>query len=395
MVTVTPGSMMPLPHSRRTTALPPLAALFLITATACVAPTTQLGTISRADLQAEQLKQQQLVIRSDLRDQQRVEDVGYTLLKAALPLCGANTAMPRAGLRFANVYSFTKEYQPAAAVMGFTDTLVVTGVARGSAAELSGIRAGDRLLGVGATELMPGKDAAKHASDAFRRIHDIDPHPSLSVRHGALNLESSGRPDAQPASIGSALPISLAMPADTVCGYAFNAVKSDVLNAWADGQAVYVTSAMLRFAGDDDELSVVLAHEISHNAMKHIEAQSKNAGIGAFFGAILDVAAATQGVNTGGQYTKAMSDAAAKSFSQDFEREADYVGMYLLARAGRPFASAADFWRRMGQENPGSIKFATSHPTTAERYVRLERAAVEIQAKQAAGEPLLPELKKK
>jgi hypothetical protein len=363
--------------------------------TACVAPTTNLGTISKADLQAEQLKQQELVIRSDLRDQQRVEDVGYNLLKAAVPLCGSTSAVPRAGLRFANVYSFTREYQPAAGAMGFTDTVVVTGVVRGSAAEQSGIRAGDRLLGVGVTELVPGKDAMKHATDALRRVRDIDPHPSLSIRHGALTLASSNSGESQPPTVAAEQSLSIALPADTVCDYTFNAVKSDMLNAWADGQSVYVTSAMLRFAADDNELAVVLAHEISHNAMKHIQAQSKNAGIGAIFGAILDVAAATQGVNTGGEFTKDMADAAGRSFSQDFEREADYVGMYLLARAGRPFDSAADLWRRMGQESPGSIKFATSHPTTAERYVRLEQAAAEIHAKQAAGQPLLPEMKKK
>jgi hypothetical protein len=41
------------------------------------------------------------------------------------------------------------------------------------------------------------------------------------------------------------------------------------------------------------------------------------------------------------------------TFSQDFEREADYVGMYLLARSGRQVAGAAGFWRRMAQESPG------------------------------------------
>lgn len=361
----------------------------------CVAPTTQLGSVTKADLQAEQLKQQQLVIRSELRDQQRVEDVGYALLEAALPLCGPANAVPRSGIRLANVYSYTKEYQGAAAALGFTDTVVVTGVVHGSAAERAGIQTGDRILSVGATEVPPGKNGVKRASDAFRRIHDIDLHPALSVRHGTLALSSPVSAEPLPVSSVAPASVSLALPADTVCGYTFNAVKNDMLNAWADGQAIYVTSAMLRFAADDDELAVVLAHEISHNAMRHIDAQKTNAGLGALFGAILDVAAATQGVNTAGQFTKDMADAASKSFSQDFEREADYVGMYLLARAGRPFASAADFWRRMGQESPGSIKFASSHPTTAERYVRLEYATTEIQAKQAAGSPLLPEMKKK
>jgi predicted Zn-dependent protease len=98
-------------------------------------------------------------------------------------------------------------------------------------------------------------------------------------------------------------------------------------------------------------------------------------------------------VNTGGDFTNLGAEFGAMSFSQDFEREADYVGMYLLARADRPIANAADFWRRMAQESPGSIKFASSHPTTAERFVRLENAAAEIEQKRTAGAPLMPEMK--
>ena len=154
-----------------------------------------------------------------------------------------------------------------------------------------------------------------------------------------------------------------------------------------------IPTAMMRFAAREDELAVVVAHEIAHNAMRHIDAKKKNATFGALLGAILDVAAATQGVNTGGEFTSQGAELGAMTFSQDFEREADHVGMYILARADHHTNTAADFWRRMAQESPGSIKFASSHPTTAERYLRLEQAAAEIEGKRAAGQPLLPELK--
>ena len=76
------------------------------------------------------------------------------------------------------------------------------------------------------------------------------------------------------------------------------------------------------------------------------------------------------------------------AFSQDFEREADYVGLNILAASGRPTSAAPGFWRRMAQENPGSITFATSHPTTAERYVRLDQWGREIDKQLTAGQPL-------
>lgn len=383
------------PHFRRHPAV--LLSLCLIAFTAnCVAPSTQLGRISPSDLQAEELKQQQLVIRSDIRDQQRLENVGYPLLEAAVPLCGPGATTTRAGVRYANIHTFSKQYQPAARALGFTDTLTVVGVTRGSAADRGGVKLGDRILGVGVTELAPGRSAVQQAGDAIDRARNLDAGLPLVLRHGpsALTATPVGA-EVIANSAPETARMSVTLPADTLCNYTLTAVKSDMLNAWADGRAVFVTSAMLRFAADDDELATVVAHEISHNAMKHMDARSKNAGIGAIFGAILDVAAASQGVNTGGGFTKDMSALGAQVFSQDFEREADYVGMYVLARANRPFATAADFWRRMAQENPGSIKFASSHPTTAERYLRLDQAATEIQRKQASQSPLLPETKKK
>jgi hypothetical protein len=50
-------------------------------------------------------------------------------------------------------------------------------------------------------------------------------------------------------------------------------------------------------------------------------------------------------------------------------------------------------WRLIGAANPGSIKFASSHPTTAERFVRLDNWRNEISQKIALGKTLQPEMK--
>lgn len=168
-------------------------------------------------------------------------------------------------------------------------------------------------------------------------------------------------------------------------------VEGDI-NAFADGRNVILPWAMMRFA-NDDELRVVVAHEIAHNAMGHIDAKRQNMLVGALFGIVADVALASQGVNTGGEYTNSFMGLGAMTFSQDFEREADYVGMYLLARAGLPLESAPEFWRRFAQISPKAISYASSHPTTAERFVRLRQTVAEIEEKRAAGRELLPEMK--
>jgi endonuclease YncB( thermonuclease family) len=173
------------------------------------------------------------------------------------------------------------------------------------------------------------------------------------------------------------------------CDFETVVVAEGDINAYADGERVIIPWAMMRFA-NDDELVGVLGHEVAHNAMGHIDARMTNAMLGGIFGAILDVAAATQGVNTGGQNTSNFMAAASKSFSQDFEREADYVGMYILARAGKSLESVPNFWRQFAQINPSAISYASTHPTTAERFVRLRMTAEEIARKRDAAEPLLP-----
>lgn len=257
-------------------------------ASACAGPLTQVGTVSRADVKAEQQEQLRLAAELALANQQRVDRLAAPLLHAAGPLCG---------------------------------------------------------------RVKPAKPPKR------------------------------GREEA-----------SLVAPSEGVCPFQVRVPHADELNAAADGSKIYVATAMLRFASDD-ELSVVLAHEIAHNAMRHRDAQMKNVLGGALLGAVADIAMAAGGHNTGGQYTQMGADAGAKAFSQDFEREADYVGLYILAWAGLPVDKASGFWRRMAVEHPTGIVFASTHPTTAERFVRLEQWAREVKTKLASGEAFGPEMK--
>lgn len=391
----------PLRARARSSALAGLALL-----AACQPPSTQQGSVSASEISSEQFRQRAFVLRSRLKEQQRVDDVGYPLLRAATAMCGPDATTTGEGLRFATLESFSKDYKPAARALGFSDTVMVVGVAKGSAGDRAGIVVGDRLVTVGNDPAPVGTNALVFLNDELHRARNSDAPLTLAVRHAGLRsidalgdsssvAQSSGPADSAALTrrdSSAAAVVSMTVGADTLCNYQLVAGTSDALNAWADGENVFVTSAMLRFT-NDDELGVVLAHEIAHDAMKHIQAKKKNARWGAVFGALLDVAAATQGVNTGGGFSNSMASFAAMKFSQEFELEADYVGLYILARAGRPFAGAPDLWRRMATESPASIKFASSHPTTAERFVRLEKAVAEIQAKQAAGQPLMPETK--
>src|SRR5215510_4903305 len=80
---------------------------------ACVPPSTQQANVSAEQVKAEQLKQQQLVITSQLKDQQRLANVGYELLRAAAPLCGAKAVRTSVGVQVATVYAFGNEFEDA------------------------------------------------------------------------------------------------------------------------------------------------------------------------------------------------------------------------------------------------------------------------------------------
>ena len=165
-----------------------------------------------------------------------------------------------------------------------------------------------------------------------------------------------------------------------------NISESDAVNAFADGNQIVVTRGMLRFAQDDTELALIIGHELAHNVMGHINSKMINA----IPGFLLDLAAGVLGgINTQGLFSKLTANA----YSQEFEAEADYVGMYMMALAGLKFEGAPNFWRRMASIHPGSIQnnHMASHPATPERFLALEQTVAEIKGKLMRGELLTPE----
>ena len=123
------------------------------------------------------------------------------------------------------------------------------------------------------------------------------------------------------------------------------------------------------------------------NTMRHIDAKRLNA-LGGF---VIDMLIAVLGgVDTQGMFTRNF----AMAYSQEFESEADYVGLYMCELSGYDITEAAYFWRRMGVKHPGSIaqNHAASHPSSPERFVSIEDTVKEIERKKAAGEILRPNI---
>lgn len=170
-----------------------------------------------------------------------------------------------------------------------------------------------------------------------------------------------------------------------------NEERSSAVNAYTDGKKIVVTPAMMNFAKSDSQLATVLSHEYAHAMMQHPRKTGQNATIGGLLGLAVDTLAGSQGVQTQGMFSRLGTQGAVLRYSQGFEKEADYIGMYILQRSGYSIDDAATLWRRMAALNPDGIYVGSTHPTTAERYILLEKTAEEIKSKKQQERPLLPD----
>jgi len=129
-----------------------------------------------------------------------------------------------------------------------------------------------------------------------------------------------------------------------------------------------------------------MGHELAHNAEGHIQMQKKDARSGRVF----DVLAALGGINTHGRFARR----AALRYSQEYENQADYVGLYFMALGGYAIDGAPDFWRRMAVEHPSSIKdsYQATHPSSPARFAALEKTVLEIHQRTVTGLPLTPDV---
>lgn len=149
-------------------------------------------------------------------------------------------------------------------------------------------------------------------------------------------------------------------------------ISPDSVNAWTDGESVWVTRGMVRFLKNDDELAMVLAHEMAHAYRGHMTYLRAKQILGMALGITAEIFAPGSGRAIG-----MLLDAATKKFDRDQEREADLYGLIWASKAGFNVDSAKEIWRRMAIEMPESMEtgFLSSHPSSVERLLAMEKVA--------------------
>jgi hypothetical protein len=293
------------------------------------------------------------------RDDQRVADVAFRLATANVELC--SDIAPLSGLVLQSALQYGPRVRPAArAMFGLDDRPQVEAVAAGSPAAAAGLAPGDILVAVDDALLSPPQAPPPGASDdrpaTFAPLAEAYARLVGALARGPTRLTLLRGGARLAATVGS----------QPGCAYDMQVIPGDGLTASADGRHVFISTAMVGFADTDARLALVLGHELAHDLLHHRERLDR-AGFARRVLGVLGSSPASLVLT---------------------EKEADYVGLYLDARAGYDISQAPDFWRTFPA---GAGDFDWTHPSIAERVAALAATRDEIERKRAEGAPLAPE----
>ena len=370
---------------------------------ACATPSTSFPVIPEAQVQAAALIDQRASVEARLDRLARVQAIAWPLLVENVGLCHERRA-DRFGISIGNdrtirslADGFTLEQVNA---IGYDASPVVLNVSAGSPAALAGIVRGSVPVRVGGTEINGEMKALNGALADFTELREKAKEADRSDAEGASELPVLPVVFRQPD--GSELEADLAP--ETVCSIPINVSERDAVNANTGGTSVNMFRGLLTYMQNDDDVAIVVAHEIGHVIGRHVPKQRRNSytsgmivwgvplALGAsifdgFFGSALERWAGVETPPGQAGMTRVLNGVLG---TRSFEREADYIGMYVAARGGVDISNAENVFAAFSKLSPTSTYGVRTHPTTPERQLAIKAAREEIEAKRAAGELLIP-----
>jgi beta-barrel assembly-enhancing protease len=159
--------------------------------------------------------------------------------------------------------------------------------------------------------------------------------------------------------------------------YYFKVINARDINAFAlPGGPMYVARGMIEAARTEGEMAGVMAHELSHVALRHGTAQATKAQkyqVGAGIAGILGTILGGPGL---GQAAQAPFVVSFLRFSREYETEADLLGARIMANAGYDPRDLANMFRTIEQQGGGGGGgWFSDHPSPANRYARINQEA--------------------
>ena len=174
--------------------------------------------------------------------------------------------------------------------------------------------------------------------------------------------------------------------------YSFKLVNVREINAFAlPGGPMYVNRGMIEKAQTEGQIASVMAHEMSHVALRHGTAQATKATkyeIGAVAGAVLGAIIGGNIGNVVAQGTQFGLGTAFLRFSREYERQADILGSHIMASVGYDPREMASMFKLIEKEGgPGGPQWLSDHPNPGDRSAYITREAQSLQIQHAVHDP--------
>ncbi|HXZ51293.1 MAG TPA: M48 family metalloprotease [Burkholderiales bacterium] len=162
-------------------------------------------------------------------------------------------------------------------------------------------------------------------------------------------------------------------------------VRTPYFNAsMAPNGMMQVWTGLLLRCNDEAQLAAILGHEMGHYLRRHTLQGYRDAREKSSFGTFLGLGLAAAGVG----YAAGLADLALVAsmfgFTRDQEREADHIGLELMAKAGYAPLAAPEVWRQLlaeakaGTANQSENLMFATHPAPEERLTTLRAQAEEL-----------------
>jgi hypothetical protein len=351
----------------------------------CAGLETRPPVISADAARPIRAKMQQHAIAVHIERTRQLQNLAWPILQKNVDLCGKkiNRTFGWRMLDRAMVAGFTQGLRDQDITGWGLEARVVLLIA-GGPAEKAGIQVNDRVLKVDERDVP--------ANSGVGRVSKLITDAVKKTRNGGSISLTVAQPGETPRTVR--------VTPETTCAFPVMLNRTGAVNASTNGARISIFMGLLRAEQDPRRVQFVIGHELAHAALKHPKKSLRNSLIsggvvlGTVAGAagwIADTTATLAGKKPAASYQRRGAALATYPYGKDFEREADYVGLYMLARAGIDTRGVEDLFNTFAQESPAGTWLNLSHPSSPERYLAARAAQEEIAVKLARGDMLLPE----
>jgi len=157
-----------------------------------------------------------------------------------------------------------------------------------------------------------------------------------------------------------------------------NLIGSNQINAYCmpGGKIAFYTGILNKLQLTDDEVAMVMGHEIAHALREHARERMGKGQVTEFAarlgGSLLS---GLLGIDprVGDAVAQTGANLASLKFGREDESEADLVGMDLAARAGYDPRAGVSLWQKMAANNKGAPpEWLSTHPSGNTRIAEIE-----------------------